>query len=91
MRWRAVPPASLLRRELDGELAVLNDLTGSTHVLDALPAEVLRTLMMAAGGLTASEIVARLAHGEHSHEDWLKSIEATLSEFQRLGLAHPAG
>lgn len=91
MRWQAVPAEFLLLREFGNELVVLNDLTGSTHLLQALPAEVLRMLMMASGGLSASELAARLADGSDAHGDWLKSIEVTLSEFQRLGLAQPAG
>ena len=89
MQWHAVSPEFLVIRELDGELAVLNGLTGNTHLLEPLAAEVLRTLMMAAGGLTASELVTRLAEAHDTREDWLKSIEAALSEFQRLGLARP--
>ena len=89
MRWQAVPPEFLVLHEFDGELAVLNELTGSTHLLDALSSDVLRALMMVTGGLNASELSARLAEGQETHEDWLKSIEAALSEFQRLGLAWP--
>jgi PqqD family protein of HPr-rel-A system len=91
MRWRAVSSDCLIMQDLDGDLVVRNDLTGSTHLLAPLQAEVLRTLMAEAQGLTAAELAARLADPGDSQEDWRQSIEATLSEFQRLGLAAPSG
>ena len=74
-------------RELDGELVLRNDATGSTHLLEAFQAEVLRALIMAPGGLTTAEAAAALAGTSETQEDCLKSVEATLLDFQRLGLA----
>ena len=45
VRWYAVPDAALAWREWDGEVVVFNQETGSTHLLNALGAEVLRRLV----------------------------------------------
>ena len=81
----------MISRELDGELVLRNAITGNTHLLQPLAAEVLRTLMAAPEGLTTAEVCAHVAGPEESLEDWFPSIEATLLEFQRLGLATASG
>jgi len=86
MRWQAVPPDALTLRELDGELAVRNALTGSTHLLEAPAAGVLAALIDAETGLTVPELTARTRDALAPAD-----MEELLAEFQRLGLAEPAG
>lgn len=90
MRWRTAPAEGLDLRELDEELVVRNAATGSTHLLGSPAAEVLLTLASVSEGLTVAELVAQLAGGGEDDEHWSQSIEAILSDFQRLGLAEPA-
>jgi hypothetical protein len=80
LRWRCVPPEALVWRELDGELAVRNGETGSTHLLGALNGEVLQALIEAQSGLTLRELAGRVGKDEYS-------VEEVLTEFERLGLA----
>lgn len=74
---------------LDGELVVHNAQSGSTHLLEPLAGEVLRTLMEVSGGLSIEELVVRLRSESTASDpaDWSVAIEAVLSEFRRLGLA----
>lgn len=76
-------------RELDGQLAVRNSRSGSTHLLEPLAGEVLRELLRARAGMTTEDLVARLADENDAREEWLAAIEAVLAEFERLGLAEP--
>lgn len=76
-------------RELDGQLAVRNARSGSTHLLEPLASEVLRELLRARAGMTTEDLVARLADENDVREEWLAAIEAVLAEFERLGLAEP--
>jgi hypothetical protein len=80
LRWRSVPPEALVWRELDGELAVRNAETGSTHLLGALAGKVLQALIEAHCALTVDELIARLRSDT-------STIEDVLTEFERLGLA----
>ena len=73
-------------RELEGELAVRNAMTGSTHLLESPASEVLAALIAAPQGLTPAELAARI-----DAEAAVGDVEALLAEFQRLGLAEPAG
>jgi PqqD family protein of HPr-rel-A system len=79
----------LIWRELDGELAVRNATSGSTHLLEPLASAVLRTLIEADAGLSVAELVAALREDAGAQDEWRAAIEAVLSEFQRLGLAEP--
>lgn len=72
-------------------MVVRNDLTGSTHLFEPLAARVLHTLMAAKTALTAEDLAVRLAVEEEIPGELASSIEAILSEFQRLGLAEPSG
>ena len=90
MRWRIADAESLAWRELDDELVLRNDLTGSTHLLDSLGAELLLTLLRAKMPLTSAELAAMLASEGEAPQEISPSIEAMLSEFQRLGIAEPA-
>jgi PqqD family protein of HPr-rel-A system len=91
VRWRISPVEALAWRKFEHEVIVRNGLTGSTHLVDSLAAEVLLTLMSANRALSAGELAAALAGGEGETEpELLPSIEATLSQFQRLGIAEPS-
>lgn len=90
MRWRISRVEALAWRKLDHEVIVRNELTGSTHLLDSLAAEVLLTLVTAKSALSAGELAAALAGEGETEPELLPSIEATLSEFQRLGIAEPS-
>ena len=72
-------------------MVVRSDLTGSTHLFEPLAAEVLHTLMHADAALTVDELAARIAGKVDAPGEWVSSIEAILSEFQRLGLVEPSG
>jgi len=90
LRWRISAVDRLDWRRLDEEIVVRNDVTGSTHLLDSLSAELLHTLLGAQTPLSAGELAAQLAAGETVPQEFSSSIEATLSEFKRLGLAEPS-
>lgn len=84
MRWRGLPGEGLAWREFDDEAVVRNARTGSTHLLEALPAEILRILSAADRPLTAAEVADRLGDNDGA---WAHAIEEVLNDFQRLGLA----
>jgi predicted transcriptional regulator len=67
-------------RELDGELAVRNAASGSTHLLGALASEVLQTMIDANSGFTIGELAARV--GKEA-----STVQEVMTEFERLGLA----
>jgi PqqD family protein of HPr-rel-A system len=90
--WRAVSAEALAWRDFDGQSVVRNAHTGSTHLLEAFPAEVLRTLVEVGDFLSAAEVAARLAGepaGGDDFEEWEIAIQKMLKEFERLGLAEP--
>jgi PqqD family protein of HPr-rel-A system len=91
LRWHAPSAELLALRELDGELVVYNDASGSTHLLEPLAGEVLRTLVEAGSGMNIADLVTKLRGGAADEDisEWSAAIEAVLSEFQRLGLAEP--
>ena len=70
---------------------VLNARSGSTHLLEPLAAEVLRTLAEADTGMSIQDIVACLQDdaAEDEASEWFSTVESVLAEFQRLGLAEP--
>jgi PqqD family protein of HPr-rel-A system len=92
LRWRTVSPEALAWRDFEGEIVVRNARTGSTHLLEQFPAEVLRTLIEAGGSLSVPDLMARMgtsaADGENV-EEWSTAIQEVLSELGRLGLAEP--
>jgi PqqD family protein of HPr-rel-A system len=90
VRWRISRVEALAWRKLDHEVIVRNGQTGSTHLVDSLAAEVLLTLVRANRALSAGELAAALAGEGETEPELLPSIEATLSEFQRLGIAEPS-
>jgi PqqD family protein of HPr-rel-A system len=87
LRWRTVPREALIWRELDGELAVRNAESGSTHLLGALAGEILRALIEAQSGLTLADLVARLSDDTAPEAEWQAAIQEVLADFERLGLA----
>ena len=82
----------MIWRELDGELVVRNERSGSTHLLDPLASGLLRTLAAADAGVSVADLVARLGGGvgDQGPAASAAAIEAILDEFQRLGLAEPS-
>lgn len=92
MRWSTVSLDALARQDFDGDIVVRNARTGSTHLLEGLTAEVLRTLMEAEGPLSVADLEARLrlrCMRVEDDEQWATAIEQILNEFQHLGLAEP--
>jgi PqqD family protein of HPr-rel-A system len=91
VRWYAVSDAALAWREWDGEVVVFNQETGSTHLLNALGAEVLRRLVAAERGATIGALAGELADSpsDADEPEWTRAIGEALSEFARLGLARP--
>ena len=83
MRWHCLPGKALAWRELDGEIVVRNERTGSTHLVGAHAAQVLRALMAARGGLELDELAGHI-QGERA------AVEDVLLDFERLGLAERA-
>jgi PqqD family protein of HPr-rel-A system len=79
-------------REWDDELVVYNDLTGSTHHLDALGAEVLLALLRSPAGIDTTaltrDIAARVELG--AGVELTAEIERTLGELAGFRLADPA-
>jgi PqqD family protein of HPr-rel-A system len=57
--WRLIPGQSLRSREWDGEVALYNDLSGSTHLLDGAALDLLQALQAAPGD--AASLAQRLA------------------------------
>ena len=76
-------------REWDDALVVYNDVTGSTHHLDALGAEVLLALLRSPSGIDTAtlnrDIAARVELG--AGVELISAIERTLGELAELRLA----
>ena len=86
--WRCMPVDALVWREWDGELAVRNERTGSTHLLAPLAGRVLKQLFGAETGLTVAELAARLrAEPSAGSLDSETAVDEVLAEFRRLGIA----
>lgn len=92
MRWSSLSADAIAWREFDGAIVVRNARTGSTHLLERFPAEVLRTMMEADGPMSVPELEARLSlrgAGDEDGAQWSTAIEEVLQDFHRLGLAQP--
>jgi PqqD family protein of HPr-rel-A system len=92
LRWSSLSADAIAWREFDGVIVVRNARTGSTHLLERFPAQVLRTLMAADGPMNVPELEARLRLPAPSDEDgaqWSTAIEEVLRDFNRLGLVEP--
>ena len=77
-------------REWNGEMVVFNQETGSTHLLDAFAAIVLRRLMACERSATVEELATALVDGHEAGEqqESEQAVTAVLAEFARLGVAH---
>lgn len=83
--WVLKPPPQLVTEDIDGLLVCYSGRTGRTHMLDAFPAEIVRSLSR--GQKTASEIKLDLAVLiDEEGDGWLDKIGAVLEELQRLHL-----
>lgn len=90
MRWRACSPEDLLWVSWEEDFTVYNRATGETHLLNALPAEIVHIL--GKQPLTAralSEKMAQLCETENSLE-WSQRINQVLSDLAALSLVEPA-
>ena len=85
LRWRTVSAEALAWHDFEGEIAVRNARTGSTHLLDRDAAEVLRALMEAQAALSVREIAERL-----DADEWATQIQEVLTQLQRLELVEAA-
>jgi len=90
LRWRIATADKLNWRRFGEEIVVRSEHTGSTHHLDSLAAELLHTLLTAEAALSADELAVRLAGEQEPPPELSPSIEATLLEFRRLGIAEPS-
>ena len=84
--WCLQRPRHLVDREWDGEIVVLNTLTGDTHLLGPVAAVIYRALQRAPH--FDDELTEHLV-GELDTEEVTDArglVEATLLEFSRLGL-----
>jgi PqqD family protein of HPr-rel-A system len=88
LRWCAVSPEALAWRDFDGQSVVRNARTGSTHLLDDFPAEVLRLMVETGNALSAAEVAAQL-DVEGASEEWETAAREVLLELERLGLLEP--
>ena len=71
---------------------VRNGRTASTHHLDGLSAEVLLALVEVRGPVTVDELAARLrVGGDNADDPWRTALQEILRDFERVGLAEPAG
>ena len=92
MRWSAIPAEALAWRQFEGEIVVRNGRTASTHHLDGLSAEVLLALVEVRGPVTVDELAARLhVGGDNADDQWRTALQEILRDFERVGLAEPAG
>ena len=87
--WCLESPQHLVERDWDGEIIVLNTLTGDTHLLAPVAAVVYRCLQRCPQ--SANALTAQLSDGLNVDDlaDARASVEATLLEFSRLGLIAP--
>ena len=79
--------ADLLTRLTDGEAVILDRTAGKIHRLNTTASYIWNEC----DGRSASEIAARMvAHFDTNPDLVLRDIEATLSDFRRLGLVRDA-
>ncbi len=84
--WHLADPGHLLDREWDGEIVLLNTLSGDTHLLGHDASLVYRLLQR--GPHTDFELVQEFVRDSDAcdREDLGARVEAALLEFSRLGL-----
>jgi PqqD family protein of HPr-rel-A system len=89
-RWRAVSPDRLHWEMLGETTAVFSAATGETHLLNELPAEVLRELGCADH---PSDELAEILAGRcelESNEEWRAKIGGIVASLQALELVYEA-
>lgn len=86
--WRVVPGQSLVFREWDDEAVLYNDLSGSTHLLDAATLDLLHALR--AGPADAAALAAHLADQFDAGDDDLSAlIDDMLASLAKFDLVEP--
>ncbi|WP_157264878.1 HPr-rel-A system PqqD family peptide chaperone [Azohydromonas aeria] len=87
----AVPAAALRWRCWDGEMAVFDTWTGSTHWLSHAAAEVLRALLEQPEALDAVRLTQALLPGDDGAaplDEDVHALQSVLQGLVRLGLVH---
>ncbi|RLQ20746.1 hypothetical protein DWB85_15955 [Seongchinamella sediminis] len=82
--WVSKQPPHILVEDIDGFLVCYCAATGQTHILDAFPAEILRSLM--GGSLSLEEIKQHLSELLEEEIDWTDKVCEVLSGLQKLQL-----
>ena len=89
--WIVDADAALLLRQWGDECVVYNAVSGDTHLLNALGAVSLTSLLQAPA--TADDLAQRVASqlGFEADEALLQTVETLLGDFERIGLIrqHP--
>lgn len=88
-RWKAVCKPKLLWRSWNDEYVVYNDLTGDTHRLDTVPAQILKSLEEAPAD--EEELGSRLAGMLEidADENVVKSTRDMIDNFRHRNLIVP--
>ena len=87
--WRVSGKGTLFLRDWDGEYAVYNPLSGSTHILDVVSGRILRSIIE--GDTTLDALRERIAgflevpNDQHMAEH----IDHSLTALDELGLIEP--
>jgi PqqD family protein of HPr-rel-A system len=87
----AVPAAALHWRCWDGEMAVFDTLSGSTHWLSHAAAEVLQKLLGRSEALDAMQLAQALLPGDDGAaplDEDVHALQSVLRDLVRLGLVH---
>jgi len=88
--WRVPENWRLEWRQWGGLHVVYNPASGDTHLLNALPAYVLRSLETKASSIEELEALVSSSHDRPPDEALSSDIEALISELDELGLIAPA-
>lgn len=87
--WHVPNPRDLLLEHWDTETAVFDRRTGETHMLSALPAELLETLETGAMDAVALARVMAQTHDLPNDAVLKTQIQASLEQLARLDLIAP--
>ena len=87
--WRPLAPQALASRAFGDDAVVYNDVTGSTHHLNALGRAVMQQLLSHPTGIALSVLVRAIAAGAATSPDaeLAEAIERTLADLAELRLA----
>lgn len=85
-QWYSLPAEHLLWESWESDSVVYDRTTGETHLLNALPAELL--LILQRSPLTTTELAAELAHrcDTENNPEWRCKTEEMLASLASLGL-----